>query len=202
VSFFCLLWVPLFFLLRRSLVGGGNSSGSVWALILGSLTAILQFLLGYIVSPGGFGFSRWLFGFVDIVSLPVIIPLLACLVMLIFRSLSGDVDFVNFTLLWLIPVAALRALGWSSGNDPILLIIVPLLWTALAIGISFFINLIINNFRWYIITMSIFFIITLPVAAAGTYWAFFSQKAIFGIGLLLLTNIPLGLSLFFDIRGK
>ena len=95
MSFFCLLWVPLFFLLRRSLVGGGNSSGSVWALILGSLTAILQFLLGYIVSPGGFGFSRWLFGFVDIVSLPVIIPLLACLVMLIFRSLSGDVDFVK-----------------------------------------------------------------------------------------------------------
>jgi len=196
MSYFCLLWVPLFYLLRRSFVGVGNSSGSVWALLLGSLTAVLQFFLGYIVSPGGFGLSRWFFGFVDIVSLTVIIPLLVCLVMQIFRGFSGEADFANFALLWLIPVGALRALGWSSLSDPILLVIVPLLWTALAAGISFFIFWMMSNFRWYTAAVSILCMLLLPIAAATTYWAFFSQQNLLGFGLLILTNVPLGLSFF------
>jgi len=194
MSFFCLLWVPVFYLLRRSFVGTGNTSGSVWALLLGSITAILQFFLGYLVSPGGFGLSRWLFGFIDIVGLTVIIPLLVCLAMHIFRGVSGDVDFANFTLLWLIPVGALRALGWSSLSDPILLVMVPILWTALAAGISFFINWMMSNFRWYTIALSVLCMLVLPFAAATTYWAFFSQQTLLGFGLLIATNIPLGLS--------
>ena len=201
MSIFCLLWVPFFYLLRRSFTGdGGGASGGVWALLLGSITAILQFFLGYLVSPGGFGFSRWLFGFIDIVSLPVILPFLVYLLMYVFRGFSGDADFANFALLWLIPVGALRALSWSSLNDPILLIITPLLWTALAVGISFLINWMMNSYNAIFTVIAIFCMLLLPVTAAAAYWFFFSQQALLGFGLLLAANVPLGLSLYFNIR--
>ena len=173
----------------------------MWALLLGSITAITQFFLGDFVSPGGFGFSRFLFGFIEITSLPVLIPLIFYLIILIFKRFSEEMDFVNFALLWLIPVAALRALSWSSTNDPILLIMAPLLWTALAVGIPFFINLMINNLRWYIIAVSVLCILIMPVLACIVYWAFFSQQELLGYTLLIVTHIPMGFSFFFGIRG-
>jgi hypothetical protein len=193
MSVFCLLWVPVFFLFRRTITGG-TGGGGVWALLLGSITAILQFFLGYFISPGGFGFSRWLFGFIEIVSLPVLIPLILYALLYVFRGLSGSADFTNFALLWLIPVAALRAIGWGPTNDTILLISVPLLWTALAVGIPFFINWTANNFRWYTLIISFLCILILPVSAATAYWAFFSQQTLLGFLLLFVTHIPLGLS--------
>ena len=198
MSFFCLLWVPLFYLLRRSFTTAG-SSGSVWALLLGTLTAIIQFFLGYLVSPGGFGFSRWLFGFIDIVSLPVLVPLFVCFLMLLFRGFSTEADFANFTLLWLIPVAALRALSWSAQFEPVLLVAVPLLWTALAVGIPFFIHWMIKNLRWYTIIVTALCVLILPFVAASSYWAFFSQQTALGFLLLFVSNIPLGISLTLDI---
>jgi hypothetical protein len=198
MSFFCLLWVPLFYLLRRSF-SGGNSSGGVWALLLGSITAIIQFFLGNLVSPGGFGFSRWLYGFIDIVSLPVLVPLLICFLMFFFRSFTGEADFADFALLWLIPVAALRALSWSSFNEPALLVAVPLLWTALAVGIHFFVYWMLDASRWYITAVSVLCILLLPILAASCYWAFFSQQTALGFLFLFAVHIPLGFSLTFDI---
>jgi len=198
MSIFCLLWVPVFYLLRRSFSGTG-ASGGVWALLLGSITAIIQFFLGYLVSPGGFGFSRWLFGFIDVVCLPVLVPLVLYALLCFFRGFSGNTDFANFALLWLIPVGALRAIGWSPTSDSILLIAVPLLWTALAVGIPFFINLIGNNFSWSKAVVSIFCILLLPVIAAGAYWAFFSQHIVIGFVLFFAANVPLGISFGFDV---
>jgi len=193
MTFFCLLWVPLFYLFRRSLVGAGSTSGSVWALLLGSITAIIQYLLGYIFSPGGFGFSRWLFGFFEIVSMPVLIPFIAYFVMYMFGGFS-DADFANFTLLWLIPVGALRALSWSSMNDPILLVMTPLLWTAIAVGISYLIIWMTNSYNPFISVLAILCMILLPLAASTAYWAFFSQQTLLGFLLLLVAHVPFGLS--------
>ncbi|MCL2806331.1 MAG: hypothetical protein FWD26_10370 [Treponema sp.] len=190
----------MFYLFRRAFIQSGGSG--VWALLLGSITAIIQFFLGYLVSPGGFGFTRVLFGFIDIVSLPVLIPLVLYLIILIFKRFSGDFDFANFALLWLIPVGALRALSWSSTNDPILLIMAPVLWTALAAGIPFFINLMVKRFRIFTAFLSFIGIIILPVLASMTYWAFFSQHTLIGFGLLLATHIPLILSFFFDAKSN
>jgi hypothetical protein len=199
MSFFCLLWVPLFYFLRRSFLGGGSLSGGVWALLLGSIVAIVQFFLGYIIHPGGFGLSRIIFGFVEIISLPVLIPLFIYFLMILFRGFSGDIDFTNFALLWLIPIAALRSLSWSSLNDPILLILVPLLWTALAAGIPFFIHWMMDSFHVLKLLLSVVCIAALPVAAAATYWAFFSQQTLLGFALLAVTHIPFGFSVAFDI---
>jgi len=193
MTFFCLLWVPLFYLFRRSLVGAGSTSGSVWALLLGSITAIVQFLLGYIFSPGGFGFSRWLFGFFEIVSMPVLIPFIAYFIMYIFGGFS-DADFANFTLLWLIPVGALRALSWSSMNDPILLVMTPLLWTAIAVGISYLIIWMTNSYNPFISVLAVLCMILLPAVASTAYWAFFSQQTLLGFLLLLVAHVPFGLS--------
>lgn len=192
--------MPLFYLFRRTFNEGG--SGSVFALLLGSITAIVQFFLGYLVSPGGFGFSRWMFGFIDIVGFPVLVPILVYFIILIVRGFSGDGDFANFTLLWLIPVGALRALSWSSGSDPILLVAVPMLWTALAVGISFFINWMVNGYRWYVAVLSIFLILLLPSIAAASYWAFFSQQTLLGFVLFFVTHIPFGISLASDIMRR
>jgi hypothetical protein len=196
MSVFCLLWVPFFFLLRRTFTGGGG--GGVWALILGSITALLQFFMGFFLKPGGFGFSRWLFGFIEIVSVPVLIPIILYAILNFFRGLSGSADFADFALLWLIPIGALRAIGWSPTNDVILLVSVPLLWTALAVGIPFFINWTANNFRWYTVIISILCILILPLTAASAYWAFFSQQTWIGFLLLFVTHIPLGLSFVFE----
>jgi len=197
MSFFCLLWVPIIYFLRRGITGG-SSSGSVWALLLGSITAIVQFFLGSFISPKGFDLATWIFGFIEIVSLPVLAPLFVCFLMLLFRGFSGDTDFANFALLWLIPIAALRALSWSSTNDPILLVVVPLLWVAIAMGISFFINLIANRCHPLLGILAVICILILPIIAASSYWAFFSQYSLIGLGLLILANIPFVLS--FAIR--
>ena len=197
MSLFCLLWVPLFYLFRHSITAA-TGAGSIWALILGSITAVFQFFLGNLVDPGGFGYSRWFYAFVDIVALPVLIPLLVCLLFTVLRLFSGGTDFCNFALLWLIPAGALRAVGWSSQSDPILLVIVPLLWTAVASGVSFFIHYFVQHFRWQVILPASFGILALPVTAATAYWAFFSQKYILAIIFLFAALIPMLISVILD----
>jgi len=198
LSFFCLLWVPLFYFLRKAITGANASLGGIWALIFGSVIAVIQFFLGYFVSPGGFGLNRWIFGFVDIVSVPVLVPLLIYLVIFILKGFSREVDFACFALLWLIPWGAMRALTWSALNDPILLVSVPLLWTALAAGISFFTNWMITNFKWYSALVSILCILALPLLAASAYWAFFSQQTLTGFILLFIAYIPVIFSFIFE----
>lgn len=198
MSLFCALWVPLFYLFRRAFTGG-NSSGGVWALLLGGVTAVFQFFIGGVVSPGGFGFSRWLYGFVEIVSLVALFPFFVCLLIYLLKGFSGNIDFTDFALLYLIPVGALRALTWSSSGGPILLVAVPLLWTALAVGVSFFVNWTVNNPRWYVIVLSVIGVSLLPALAALSYWAFFSQKTPLGFFLFFLTQIPFCFSLVFSV---
>jgi len=196
---FCVLWVPLFFLFRRSFVGDGGA-GSVWALILGSITAIFQFFYGNLVDSGGFGLSRWLSSFVDIVGLPVLLPLLVYVFFIVFKSFSGKRDFANFILLWLIPVGAIKALSWGAFRSPLLLVLVPLLWTALAMGISLFINAFFSSRRWYVFVFSVLGIIALPVMAVTAYWAIFSHQILLGYSLFFLTMLPLLVSVILDYR--
>jgi hypothetical protein len=199
MSLFCFLWMPLFYLFRRAVSSGESGAGGVWALLLGSVTAIFQFFFGAMVHSGGFGFSRWISGFVDIVSLPVLAPLLICFLGTIFRIFAGTADFANFTLLWMIPTGALRAVSWSAQNDPILLVLVPLLWTAIAVGIPFFINIMIADGRPPVIILTALAILVIPVLAAATYWAFFSQKTPLGALLFFAALIPTVFSLILSM---
>jgi len=197
MTFFCFLWVPLFYFFWRS-IRRCNVFGWAWALIAGSIIALIQFLLGPLVDPGGFGFSRWASGFVDIVVLPVLAPLLVYLLLFVFKLIGGTADFAGFALLWLIPGAAARAMAWSFHRDPILLVAVPVLWTAIAVGIPFFIRF-IQDSRPLAIVLSSIAILAIPFAAASSYWALFYHRTFLGIILLIAAAAPMLMSIVFSI---
>jgi hypothetical protein len=198
MSLFCLLWMPLFYLFWRTMAKENSSSGGVWALLLGSIVAIIQFFFGNLVNPGGFGLSRWVSACIDIITLPAVLPLLVYLALIWTRALTGTVDFANFALLWLIPGAAIRAVSWSAGNDPTLLVLAPLLWTAIAVGVPFFINLFLRFFRLYVIIPCGLCILALPFTAATSWWAFSSQIFSYGLLFLFISFIPLIISMIFS----
>jgi len=182
--------MPLFYLFWRTVSENDSPAGGVWALIAGSVVAMAQFFLGNLVEPGGFSVSRWVSGFVDMVALPALAPLLVYLFLAGFKIVSGTMDFANFALLWLIPCAAIRTLGWSSLNDPIPLILTPLLWTAIAVGIPFFID-IIQRGRILLIIPASFAILVIPFASVCSYWAFYTQKVSLGFLCFSIAAVPM-----------
>jgi hypothetical protein len=191
MSLFCFLWTPLFYLFWRSVSPREETgAGGVWALLLGSIAALFQFFFGALVGPGGFGFSRWLSGCVDLAVLPALVPLLVYLAMAGLRVISGPLDFTGFALLWIIPMGALRAVSWSSQGDPVLLTLMPLLWTAIAGGIPFLGGLAAGG-RIRARILAALGILALPFLAATVYWAFFRHEAGLGFSLLALTLAPL-----------
>ncbi|MDR1444518.1 MAG: hypothetical protein LBI94_06530 [Treponema sp.] len=191
MSLFCLLWLPLFYLFWRSVSPAGQSGyGGVWALLLGSVAGLFQFFYGAFIGPGGFGLSRWLSGCVDLVAVPVLLPLLVYLAMIAFRLNSGTSDFTGFALLWIIPMGALRAISWGAQADPILLVLLPLLWTAIAGGIPFLGSIVLRG-PWPLRIAAALAALALSPLAATVYWAFFRQDLRLGYPLLALSLIPL-----------
>lgn len=194
MSLFCLLWTPLFYLFWRSVSPAGESGyGGVWALLLGSVVGLFQFFYGAFIKPGGFGFSRWLSGCVDLVAVPVLLPLLVYLLMTVFRLIAGNADFTGFALLWIIPMGALRAVNWGAQGDPVLLVLTPLLWTALAGGLPFLGGIVLRG-PWPARIPAALMALALPPLTATVYWAFFRQESGLGFSLLALGLAPLAAS--------
>jgi hypothetical protein len=191
MNLFCLLWTPLFYLFWSSLVPEDKSSGGILALILGSIVALVFFFLGSFVEPGGLGLSRWFSGFIDMVSVPAVLPLMAYLLLL---PLGLSNNFANFALLWLIPDVILRMVGWRDQQEPMLLVLVPLLRTAIVVGIASFMRIMMSE-RLGAVISAIFGIVALPLLAATSYWAFFSQNNLMGFVLLFITIIPMVFSI-------
>jgi hypothetical protein len=195
MSLFCFLWIPLFYHFRLSLsLPGQDRAGEGWALFLGSAAALVHIILPLPEGSGGFGFSRWLGACLGIVGLPAALPLAVYALLVFFRALPPSADPAGFTLLWLVPAAMIRALLWSPRREPSLLILVPLLWTAIAEGSALFIGL-IRKGRPLLWIAGICGILALPPLGATVYWAFYGGKFLLGAALLFLSLIPLGLSL-------
>jgi hypothetical protein len=176
-----------------------EGKNSIWALPLGGVMVAIQYFVGPLVAPGAFGLSRWMSGFVDIVSLPVLIPLIVCAALVTLKKFSATVDYAGFTLVWLIPLAAFRSM---SENLPSLLplIIIPLLWIAQALSIPLFIGFILKKPRWYIIVPSVFCIIALPIIATTSWWAFFINRLSLGFIFLGTSLIPALISMIISER--
>ena len=197
MGLFCLLWIPIFYLFRRSVTGDGGG-GYIWAILLGSAAVLMHLFFGSLFEPGGFGFSRWAFGFVEIVSIPVFIPLAVYWLLVSLRALPASVSQENFALLWLIPQGAFRSVNWISDGNPQVLVLVPVLWAAQAVGMPFFINYILRGSRWYVIAVSVFCATALPLIASSCWWAFFSHQAFIGLLLLCASLVPAIISLIMD----
>ena len=205
MSLFCLLWIPVFYFFRRFITVSpvqNNGVWFLWSLLPGCAAVLVQYLIGSLVTQGGFGFSRWVSGFIDIVSLPVLVPLIVYFIFIALRVFPASVDYTNFTLLWLIPLAAFRSISWNFHRSPMMLVFVPLLWTAQAVGIPFFVHFIVNRNRWYILIPSVLGAIILPLAAATSWWAFFSQQTLTGFLLLAADLIPAVISVVRDFVRK
>jgi len=196
MSLFCLLCIPLLYFLRRT-PGEGKS---IWALPLGGLAVIFRYFTGSLVTTGGFGFSRWMSGFVDIATLPVLVPLFAALLLVMLRIFPDSLDYAGFTLLWLVPLAAIRSISGGFPPSPLPLIFVPLLWIAQALGIPFFIGWILKKPRWYVIFPSVLGIAALPFIATTSWWAFFVQRSLLGFLLLIASLIPAAISIMLDLK--
>jgi hypothetical protein len=190
---FSLLWLPFFYLFWISISLARSDSGAVWALILGSAAEASHFFWGPLIEPQGFGVSRWTAGLVDIVALPAILPFIVCTLLALLRVIPGAPGLTRFALLWLIPGALIRAAVRTPMESGSLLVLVPLLQTAVAVGIPFFVDIILEGRPGPGMIIAILIILALPLLAAASYWAFFSQMRTIGALLLVLSLIPLGI---------
>jgi hypothetical protein len=186
MNLFCLLCIPLVFFLRRTF--SVKEENTIWALPLGGVAVIIYYFIGPLLTPGGFGFFRWMGGFVDIIALPALIPISACCVLVMLRVFPRTVDYAGFALLWLIPFSAVRSMYPSP--SPLVLVLVPLLWIAQTTGIPFFFSCIARNPRWFVTIPSVLGITALPIAATSSWWAFFSHQTLLGFALLAVSLIP------------
>ncbi|MDR2743313.1 MAG: hypothetical protein LBB98_14350 [Treponema sp.] len=201
MNLFCLLWTPLFYFFWVSLSPPETQdSGGIWALLLGSAFALVRFITGPWISPGTFGFSRWLSALVDAAGLPALIPFLFFLLFVALKIIPSPEDPAGFALLWLIPQGIFRSLIREGRHDPVFLALVPVLWTALALGMPFFVRFIPGRNRRLRKIFAVLGMTVLPPAAATCYWAFFCQKPLWGWFLLALTLMPLVFSVSFPPR--
>jgi hypothetical protein len=193
MSLFSLLWLPLFYLFWVSVSPAG--SGTVWALLLGSIGAALQFFLGSPIEPRGFGFSRWAAILVDIAVLPAVLPFVVCVLFTLLRIIPASPDPTGFALLWLIPGALIRGISRNASQGS-LSVLVPLIWSAIAVGIPLFTGMITERRFGFLLIIPILLIPALPLLGATAYWAFFSQRQLAGILLLSALCIPMGIRVF------
>jgi hypothetical protein len=189
MNLFCLLWIPLLYLFWSSVSPDDMlGSGGIWALLLGAIYAVAVFFFGpFIGEAGGFGYSRWLSVSFDLVSLPALAPFAVFALLLPFRVCR---DFTRFTLLWLIPDMIIRIIAWSVRSDPSQLILVPILRTAIVMGISGCIRLIMRGKVLGILTASLV-LLALPFGASTCYWLFFCQRPREGFILLAVVLLPM-----------
>ncbi|MDR0525482.1 MAG: hypothetical protein LBG90_06390 [Spirochaetaceae bacterium] len=188
---FCLLWTPLLYFFWSALTPEQGAGGrGIAALVLGSVTGGTKFFLGAFVEPEGFSVSRWVSGFVDMVSAPVLLPFAVYMLLL---PLKGTRNFGSFALLWLIPDIGIRLAGWNVQNNPLLLVLVPVLQTAIALGLASCLRL-MGTKKIGGVFLGFLGICAVPLAGATSYWAFFSQNPFLG-------RIFFGLTVFPGIAG-
>jgi len=169
-----------------------------WALLFGCASVLVYYFTGPFIAPSGFGLSCWMSGFIDAVSLPVLIPVVVCVLLIAFRVFPADMDVGGFTFLWLVPPAFYLSVNSSALYSPLMLVLVPLLWTIQTLGVSFFIDCIMKYRRWYIIIPSILAAASLPLIASSAWWAFYSQQTLAGCLFLFISVIPALVSLIVE----
>jgi hypothetical protein len=190
MNFFCLLWVPLFYLFWRSMNEDSTETNPFWALVLGGIVALGQNYAGFLITPDEFGFMRWLHCLIDIIALPALVPIIIALILGSIHHKQDSVAITNFALLFIIPNAALRSVSRNVLQEPVGLLCVPLLWTALAMAIPFFIRPLLKRCNIFTVSIGCLGFIALPLLAGSSYWALFCQDTVRGMALLGITFVP------------
>lgn len=194
MNLFCLLWVPLLYLFWCSINEDAAETNPLWALVLGGIVALAQNYVGFFITPYEFGFMRWLHCLIDIIMVPAFVPIIISLVYGIVKNKADSVAITNFSLLFIIPNAAIRSVSRSVLQEPVGLVCVPLLWTSLALGIPFFLRPMIRRPKVFTFFIGCFSLIALTILAGTSYWALFCQDTMRGLLLLGLAFIPVVLA--------
>ena len=195
-----MLWTPLFFSFRRALEPRVEKTETgaalIWAFALGTAFAAVHFFVENFVRAAGFGLSRWLYALFDVV-LPAIFPFAAALLLRLFRPRCFTPSagaFRAFAFIALIPEGVFRSLLWGASSNPLLLLFVPLLWTAVAEGMAFFAGTFRQNGGGKKNAgrdaAAVFGLALLPAAAPFSFWAFFGRRTVLGTAVFMVTAAP------------
>lgn len=185
---------------RRSLKNSGPFRGEhLFSVALALVVALLLEALGPLVESRGFGLSAWFHGAVDYFILPVFLPLGIWTLVKKERGRRLSIDAVDFTLLWLVPVSIIGCIRWSVQVESLHLVLIPLLWSALAVALPFLVTLARESLgsRAFFSVLSV---ILLPLVAITAYWAFFGQRILIGLLCTLLSLAPMVVQFVLDYR--
>jgi hypothetical protein len=202
---FCVLWAPVFYLFWITLRPANSNSGGLYALLTGGVLALVRFFIPSLVDDVyGFGLLRYLSALIDYVSLPVLIPMIAVRLITWFYPRGGITDYIGFTLLAMIPTMLVCSTVWSVSRSAILLVLTPLLRTALVFVFYPLIQL-KNSSRHRKAFLKIAailgmaaYILLLPFV----WWKFFCQKTLSGMILLIPSLAPMIIVCIFCFRKK
>ncbi|MEW6563897.1 MAG: hypothetical protein AB1404_00190 [Spirochaetota bacterium] len=188
---FSILWIPALYLFVEALQQPRDpeKKGMVLAVIGGSCFAVFYFFIPQFVPEGAFGFLRFLYGFFDVVALPVLLPLIFRYLLQIRYGHQKYIEIHQFVLMWLIPVALVKGIQWNINKDPILLVLVPLLWGALSIGLPWLINKAEEEIG-FLSFLSYAGTVLLSLIATAAYWAWFSKLYIAAFPLAIVSMFP------------
>jgi len=188
---FSIFWIPALYLFVEALQQPQDreKKGLVLSILGGSFFAVLTFFIPHLVPEGSFGFLRWLHGFIDVVAFPVLLPLAVRYALQIRYRHQSYMKINQFILLWLIPVALVKSIQWNMHKDGILLVLTPLLWSALSIGIPWLLQKgeeEIGSLSFFAYTAAV----ALPLIATTAYWAWFSKFYMIAVPAALIGLIP------------
>lgn len=161
----------------------------VLVFLVNTLLSFFKYLNGPVIQDNAFGFMRWLYYFIDILSLPLIIPLLLGLFVFIFLRRDSFYSVMEFTLVYFIPESFFRAMLWSEIPDPVLLVAVPVLWTALAIGIPYLLMLFHEEIGILSYGSLVGAIVLVPLSNTAI-WALYERNFLLGISLFVFSLFP------------
>lgn len=192
MSLFCFLVVPLFIVFRHSLRHNsfGGRKGIALAVVLGLAAALLRQAVGDLIPAGLFGFLRWFHLFMDHSALPALLPLGALLLLKRFRGSTSFAEPTDFALIWLVPVAAFRAIAWSATGDPSNLVLAPLLWLSIAVGVPLFVDVAEGEIGFRSFGAGALAVL-LPLAGTTSSWAFFVHRPLIGFLAFAATATPM-----------
>lgn len=188
---FSILWIPSLYMFVEALQQPRDpeKKGLILAVLGGCLLSVMTFFIPNLLPEGAFGFMRWLHGFVDVIAVPVLLPLLFRYMLQIRYLHQSYIEIHQFVLVWLIPVALVKSIQWNFHKDAILLVLTPLLWGAQAIGIPWALEKAEEEIGFKSF-LSYTTAVLLPLLASTAYWAFFSKLYATAVPAALLSMLP------------